>query len=87
MSKIVRINEWGVPAGVKSLWNKAKGHNLPRVKVLRDMTADQRERAYKRFRRTAGLTVREESKLDRVKGILRKMFRKPIKGGEEKQSD
>jgi len=31
--------------------------------------------------------VSEENKLDRVKGILRKMFRKPIKGGEEKQSD
>jgi|TARA_R100001480_G_scaffold76017_1_gene86318 hypothetical protein len=69
----------------------------PRVKVPRDMTTDQRERAYKRFRRTALSEVTQEYVNQRIASRNRRErwksvkafvkyrlggFRKPLKGGD-----
>ena len=55
--------------GGKYLWNKAKGHNLSRVKVPKEMTADQKERAYKRFKRTASGKSLKEARGDKLKKL------------------
>ena len=68
------VGDAGVTLGVKLalkggkyLWNKAKGHNLPKVKVPKEMTADQKERAYKRFKRTASGKSLKEARGDQLK--------------------